>query len=116
VEELPDVYAAGDITSFPVKQGGIAAMQADRVAREIALSAGAELRQHPPEPLAFAVLLTGGEPLYLQADLSAGHERAGTTAPDPLFWPPSKVAARHLGPFLAGLETARHSESSRALR
>jgi sulfide:quinone oxidoreductase len=32
VEELDDVYATGDITRFPVKQGGIASQQADAVA------------------------------------------------------------------------------------
>ena len=32
VDGLPDVYAAGDITRFPVKQGGLAAQQADAAA------------------------------------------------------------------------------------
>ena len=32
VEGLTDVYAAGDMTSFPVKQGGLAAQQADAIA------------------------------------------------------------------------------------
>ena len=38
---VPDVYAAGDITSFPVKQGGIATQQADAAAESIAAAAGA---------------------------------------------------------------------------
>ena len=116
IEGLPDVYAAGDITTSPVKQGGVAAQHADVVAHAIAESARAEIQQRPPDPVAFAVLLTGHEPLYLRADLADGREPATTLASDPLFWPPSKVAARYLAPALAGFETAHHSESSIALR
>ncbi len=36
VSGTQDVYAAGDITTFPVKQGGIAAQQADAAAEAIA--------------------------------------------------------------------------------
>src|SRR3954452_11020844 len=39
--DLDDVYAAGDLTSFPVKQGGLATQQADAAARAIAAHAGA---------------------------------------------------------------------------
>ena len=35
------VFGAGDATSFPVKQGGVATQQADAVAREVAARAGA---------------------------------------------------------------------------
>jgi sulfide:quinone oxidoreductase len=35
VRSQPDVYAAGDITAFPLKQGGLAAQQADAVAEAI---------------------------------------------------------------------------------
>ena len=41
VPGLDDVYAAGDITTFPVKQGGLAAQQADVAASVIAAAAGA---------------------------------------------------------------------------
>jgi len=36
VTGVQDVFAAGDATSFPVKQGGIAAQQADAAATTIA--------------------------------------------------------------------------------
>ncbi len=107
VEELVDVYAAGDITRFPIKQGGIAALQADLVAETIAASAGAVVEPRPQEMHAYAVLLTGGEPLYLRADLAPGAAEATTLAPEPLFWPPAKIAARHLAPVLAELDAAR---------
>ena len=44
VRGLDDVYAAGDITNFPVKQGGIATQLADAAAETIAQAAGADLR------------------------------------------------------------------------
>ena len=40
VRGLDDVYAAGDLTDFPVKQGGIATQQADAAAESIAAAAG----------------------------------------------------------------------------
>ena len=45
VRGVPDVYAAGDVTAFPIKQGGIACQQADAAAEHIAARAGA-----PVEP------------------------------------------------------------------
>ena len=42
VHGVTDVFAAGDITSFTVKQGGIAAQQADVAAAAIAAAAGRE--------------------------------------------------------------------------
>src|SRR4029078_4707190 len=50
VEDLPNVFAAGDITSHLVKQGGIAAQQADAVAEVIAAEAGAGMPAAPFPP------------------------------------------------------------------
>ena len=36
VSDLDSVYAAGDVTAFPLKQGGLATQQADAVAATIA--------------------------------------------------------------------------------
>jgi len=100
-----DVYAAGDGTAFPVKQGGLAAQQADAAAAAIAAAAGANVQPEPFRPVLRGLLLTGAEPHYLRADL----RRPGTseTADRPLWWPAAKVAARRLAPYLAarpGLE------------
>ena len=43
VDGLDGVYAAGDATNFPVKQGGLAAQQADAVAEHVAARHGARL-------------------------------------------------------------------------
>jgi sulfide:quinone oxidoreductase len=94
------IYAAGDITSFPIKQGGLAAQQAIAAAETIAAAAGAPVTPTPFQPILRGMLLTGAIPRYLRA------APAGTAEPevsvDPLWWPPTKIAARHLSPYLAG--------------
>jgi sulfide:quinone oxidoreductase len=93
-----DVYAAGDITTFPLKQGGLAAQQADAAAEAIAAELGLPIVPRPFEPVLKGVLYTDGEPAYLRAPTTAG-------APAPraysMWWPPSKIAGRHLAPYLA---------------
>ena len=107
VRGLDDVYAAGDITNFPVKQGGIATQLADAAAEAIAQAAGADLRPEPFRPILRGLLLTGSQPRYLRHELTGvGHADA---SPDPLWWPPAKIVGRHLAPFLAnfaGIESA----------
>ena len=97
---MTDVYAAGDITTFPVKQGGIAAQQAEAAAEAIAAAAGADLSARPFRPVLRGLLLTGGEPRYLRSD-PAGGDDASQASPEPLWWPPAKIVGRHLAPFLA---------------
>jgi sulfide:quinone oxidoreductase len=95
------VFAAGDITSFPIKQGGIAAQQAVAAAEAIAVLAGASLVPHPFRPVLRGLLLTGNEPQYLRRDLS-GDEPDWASA-SPIWWPPTKIVGRRLAPFLASL-------------
>ncbi len=71
VHGLADVFAAGDITSFPVKQGGIAAQQADAAAEMIAANAGADLTPQPFRPVLRGLLLTGRQPRYLRHESPA---------------------------------------------
>ena len=96
---LPDVYAAGDITTFPVKQGGIAAQQADVAAEAIAASAGIDLTPKPFHPVLRGLLLTGNEPRYLRTDLV---DESSEESTESLWWPPAKIVGRRLAPFLAG--------------
>ena len=100
VDGLPDVYAAGDATSFPVKQGGIAAQQADAAAETIAAGAGAPITPAPFRPVLRGLLLTGAAPGFLKAEIGGGHGPSAFEA-EALWWPPSKVAGRYLAPFLA---------------
>jgi sulfide:quinone oxidoreductase len=103
VHGLVDVFAAGDITSFPVKQGGIAAQQADAAAEMIAANAGADLSPQPFRPVLRGLLLTGRQPRYLRRELTGGAGDISTASPDPLWWPPAKIVGRYLAPFLAGM-------------
>lgn len=101
VSGTADVYAAGDITTFPIKQGGLAAQQADAVAEAIAARAGAPVTPRPFTPVLRGLLLTGSLPLYVRAELSGGRGASSTAANEALWWPPGKIAARHLAPYLA---------------
>jgi len=98
---LEGVYAAGDITNFPAKQGGLAAQQAHAVAETIAEEAGAPVQPRPFRPVLRGLLLTGGIPRYLRTPLGRSGSEAQASV-EPLWWPPAKIAARRLGAFLAG--------------
>jgi sulfide:quinone oxidoreductase len=93
---LSDVYAAGDLIQSPIKQGGLAAQQADSVATAIAADAGARVQATPYAPVLRGLLLTGMSPRFLRSEGS-------TSAIDiqPLWWPPAKIVGRYLSPFLA---------------
>jgi len=105
------VLAAGDVTTFPVKQGGLATQEADAAAATIAHELGAAVEPRPFAPVLRGLLLTGGAPLYLRAELDcqgtvrsggALHRRlAGEVSSRALWWPPGKVAGRYLAPYLS---------------
>ena len=95
---VDDVYAAGDVTQFPVKQGGIATQQADAVAAAIAARAGAAVEPAPFRPVLRGLLLTGLFPRFLRAEPGTGVSTIDTEA---LWWPPAKIVGRYLAPFLA---------------
>jgi sulfide:quinone oxidoreductase len=97
VHGLGAVYAAGDMTQFPIKQGGIAAQQADAAAESIAAAVGAEIEPSPFRPVLRGLLLTGMYPRYLRAEVGKGASAADVA---PLWWPPAKIVGKHLAPFL----------------
>jgi sulfide:quinone oxidoreductase len=100
VEGLAHVYAAGDVANFPIKHGGLAAQQADAAADAMLAELGLPIAPRPFDPVIQGVLFTDDEPAYLQArlapDAAALYPRAYS-----LWWPPSKIAGRHLSPYLA---------------
>jgi sulfide:quinone oxidoreductase len=101
VRGIDAVYAAGDVTSYPIKHGGIAAQQADVVAAMIAARAGVDIEPRPLRPVIRGVLLTGEGSRYLEAKL-VGDDGFGSTVSEVCPWdPPTKIVARHLGPYLA---------------
>jgi sulfide:quinone oxidoreductase len=101
VHGLDDVYAAGDITQFPIKQGGLATQQADAVAEAIAHRAGVAITPHTFQPILRGLLLSGTGPRYLRNELRGGLGDTSTVATDILWWPPAKIVGRYLAPYLA---------------
>ena len=97
----PDVYAAGDATHHPIKQGGLACQQADAAADAIAAQAGAAIEPERYEPLLEGVLLTERTALFMRrksrddtAICSAVARRGGS-------WPSTKIAGRELAAHLS---------------
>jgi sulfide:quinone oxidoreductase len=101
VKGCEHVYAAGDGTSFPVKQGGLATQQADAAAEHIAAARGLIEHAEPFRPVLRGKLLTGGESLSMRAEIAGGGGE-GTASEEYLWWPPHKVSGRYLAPWLAG--------------
>src|SRR5215211_31281 len=110
VPEEIDVYAAGDATTSPIKQGGVATQQADAAAEAIAARAGADVEPQPFRPVLRGMLLTGSSPRYMRAEVSGGRGERWEVSEHVLWWPPSKIAARWLAPYLA----LRHDELEEA--
>jgi sulfide:quinone oxidoreductase len=100
VPGVDDVYAAGDGTTFPIKQGGLATQQADAAAEHIAARLGASVEAKPFHPVLRGQLITGAESLHLRHDLTGGHGE-GRASADYLWWPPHKVSGRYLAAWLA---------------
>jgi sulfide:quinone oxidoreductase len=97
------VWAAGDAIAFPIKQGGLAAQQADAAAEAIAARAGADLEPQPFRPVLRGVLLTGRGQQWMRGPDDTGE---GAAARHALFWPPTKIAGRYLAPYLAARDEA----------
>jgi sulfide:quinone oxidoreductase len=95
------VFAAGDATTFPVKQGGLAAQQADAVAEAIAAAVGADIDPQPFRPILRGTLLTGGPARYLRADISGAAGDDSIASGEALWWPPNKLCGRYLAPYLS---------------
>lgn len=100
VAGLECVYAAGDLTTFPVKHGGIAAQQADSAAASIAILAGARVDPQPLVAMLCGLLWDGDQPLYLRARAAGSHGATSEVSTEPLWSPPSKINARYLGRYL----------------
>jgi len=102
VRGVDRVWAVGDMTTWPLKQGGVAAQQADVAAADIAVEvAGAEVPVRPYNPKLQGMLLTGEDPLYLERRPHAPPSSEASS--DFLWWPAHKIVGRHLGPYLASL-------------
>jgi sulfide:quinone oxidoreductase len=94
---LEGVHAVGDIAVHSLKQGGLAAQQADTAASVIAAAAGARVQPRPYRAVLRGLLLAGNEVRYLRHDPEGGSE----ASEELIWWPPAKIVGRHLAPYLA---------------
>jgi sulfide:quinone oxidoreductase len=99
------VHAVGDVAAHGVKQGGLAAQQADVAAQVIAAAAGAGVVPEPFRPVLRGVLICGDDVRYLRHDPADG----SAISEELLWWPPHKVAGRHLAHYLARRATFAHA-------
>lgn len=98
------VWAAGDGTAFPLKQGGLAAQQAGAAAAAIASSLGADVPAEPFRPVLRGMLLDPAGPRFLDSE-------RGDVPTTPLWWPPTKVVAPHLWDYLSPGATTPPADS-----
>jgi sulfide:quinone oxidoreductase len=105
---IDHAYAAGDVTSFPVKQGGIATQQADVVAESIAAELGAAVEAEALDPVIRGVLWTGAKPLYLYGHLAGGHGETSVASEEPPWEGAAqgKIVSRYLTDLLNQVSAA----------
>jgi len=99
VTGLDDVFAAGDGTTFPIKQGGVACQMADAVAEALAAHAGARVQPRPFRPILRGHLLTPDGAAVLEHPLRPGYGIGA--APALRLWSPAhKIEGRYLSAWL----------------
>ncbi len=106
VRGLSGVYAAGDMTDFPVKLGAVAGEQADTAAAFIASSVGANVRVTALAPVIHGALLVGEEPLYMTADLIGAEAHRSEVGSSPSTRP-VRLTAPHLAAYLDAPDRSR---------
>jgi sulfide:quinone oxidoreductase len=104
VTGVPDVYAAGDVTAFAIKQGGLACQQADAAAAHIAALAGADVQAEPFAPVLRGMLLTERWARFLRREERPAAADHTDVAGHALWWPPTKIAGRELAGYLEGID------------
>ena len=98
---LRDVFAAGDMTTHPVKQGGLATQHADAAARAIAAGLGIEVAPQPDDNVLEVRLAGADPPLVLSAALDATGRSVGAAVHrGARVMPGEKVLGRYLSPYL----------------
>ena len=98
IEQHEREFAAGDVTSFPVKFGGLATEQADVVAAKIAAEASGSPAPEPFRPVYRGVLVTDDGVV----GLGPGSESSGAYGWDPA----EKIHGKFLMPFLKAADPA----------
>jgi sulfide:quinone oxidoreductase len=104
VRAVERVFAAGDATTAPIKQGGLATQQSDAIAELLAAELGAPVPVGVNRPVLRAVLLAGREQRYLYAELGEKLQETSRASVSPLWSESSKLLGRYLAPYLDRLD------------
>lgn len=103
VDGVAGIYAAGDMTTFPIKHGGLATQHADRIAHAIAAEHGAPVRELRAARVLQVRLVGGRSPVLLRTELDEFGVPTGASlehpAPDEMLGF-AKVFGRYLTPYL----------------
>ncbi len=118
VEGLTAVYAAGDMTTFAVKHGGLGTQQADRIAHELAESLGVAVKEVRHGHVLQAVFVGGEQPLLLRSELDWDGQPTSATLEriDHQSGRLTKVFGRYLAPYLEKLEPVSDGASGSRTR
>jgi sulfide:quinone oxidoreductase len=110
---LEGVFAAGDATAYPVKQGGIATQHSDVIAALLAAELGVPGAVAEFRPVLRAVLMGGHQPRYLYAELGERLQQTSRASLEPLWPDSSKLLGRYLSPYLESLDSASSARRAR---
>ena len=102
-ERRLDLSGCSRMTSFPIKQGGVAAQEADVVAQTIAAGLGVTVKHVRAPRVLHARLLGGGRPVLLRTEFDwQGRPTSATLvrADDERAAKAAKVMGRYLVPYL----------------
>jgi sulfide:quinone oxidoreductase len=100
------VWAAGDGTDTPLKQGGLGTQLADVAVRSIIAGTGRPVEVTGFSPVLRAVLIGGRRAWYLRRRLDGADP--GQISDRPLWWPPTKIAGHYLAPYLDQADFKNH--------
>lgn len=102
VPGAPGVWAAGDCTSSPIKQGGVATQQASVAATSIAAHVAGGAAATPDDLILRAMFVDRRQAYFLRRRLDGLDP--GQASSRALWWPPSKIAGQRLAPYLDRLD------------
>jgi sulfide:quinone oxidoreductase len=100
IRGVPDAFGAGDATTVPFKQGGLAAQQAAVAAHAIARAAGADVAATTLAPTLRAHAAAGTGATWFSTPLRASSEGSAVVSDAPLWHPSTKVSMPYLASYL----------------
>jgi sulfide:quinone oxidoreductase len=100
IRGVPDAFGAGDATTVPYKQGGLAAQQAAVAAHAIARAAGADVAATTLRPTLRAHAAAGAGARWFSTPARDVSRRSAVVSDAPLWHPSTKVSMPYLASYL----------------